>query len=50
MTTPVGGKDYQRTWTEFQGWFFNEKSCADFLEKLRWHDGFICPSCTHQAP
>jgi transposase-like protein len=31
---------------EFEKRFKTEKDCRDYLYKLRWPDGFICPRCT----
>ena len=36
---------YPRTWTEFLDWFDSEQACAAYLERLRWPQGFVCPSC-----
>ena len=30
---------------EFQGLFPDDAACAEYLEKLRWADGFVCPYC-----
>ncbi len=30
---------------EFQRLFPNEAACAEYLERARWRDGFICPHC-----
>ena len=30
---------------EFQRLFPDEAACAAYLEKARWEDGFVCPSC-----
>jgi len=30
---------------QFQQLFNNEKSCRDYLFKLKWPQGFICPKC-----
>ena len=43
--TPTGGKDYPSTWVQFLDWFHSEQACRDYLEKLRWPDGLICPKC-----
>ena len=43
--TPIGGKDYPTTWVQFLDWFHSEQACRDYLEKLRWPDGLICPKC-----
>ena len=42
---PVGGKDYPRTLQEFDEFFLSEAACTDFLRRLRWPDGFLCPVC-----
>src|SRR5271157_5322332 len=34
-----------RSLTEFQEEFPDEASCAAFLFRRRWPDGFVCPSC-----
>jgi hypothetical protein len=30
---------------EFDQWFSTEKDCLEYLQKLRWPDGFRCPGC-----
>jgi transposase-like protein/ribosomal protein L37AE/L43A len=42
---PVGGRDYPRTWPEFQRFFAGEEDCRAYLERLRWPRGFRCPAC-----
>ena len=42
---PVGGVDYPRTYQEFRDWFPDDAACVEYLGRLRWPDGFICPSC-----
>lgn len=42
---PIGGIDYPRTLQEFDEWFSTEQGCLDYLQRLRWPDGFICPVC-----
>ena len=42
---PVGGIDYPRTLGEFDEWFPTEAACVDFLQRVRWLDGFRCPAC-----
>jgi transposase-like protein len=32
---------------EFQNQFPDENACLDYLEKLRWPQGFRCPNCGH---
>ena len=41
----MGGIDYPETLQEFDEWFPTEQACLDYLEKLRWPDGFVCPVC-----
>jgi len=38
-------EDYPNNLMEFNRRFSKEKSCQEYLEQLRWPDGFICPSC-----
>ncbi len=42
---PVGGIDYPRTLQEFDKWFSTETDCIEYLKRLRWPEGFICPIC-----
>jgi transposase-like protein len=44
---PQAGSDYPGTWQEFDGWFVDNVACIEFLERVRWPDGFICPACGH---
>jgi len=43
--SPVAGRDYPKTWVEFEDWFASDQSCTAYLEKLRWPGGFCCPAC-----
>ncbi len=36
---------YPRSLGEFRSWFSNDTDCLDYLEWLRWPDGFVCPAC-----
>lgn len=36
---------FPRSLPEFQKLFPDEESCAMYLERVRWADGFACPSC-----
>lgn len=42
---PVAGRDYPRTWAEFLDWFPDDEACREYLEAIRWVEGFVCPSC-----
>ena len=38
-------EDYPRSQNEFELRFQTEAACLAYLAKLRWPEGFICPSC-----
>jgi len=42
---PVSGIDYPGTFQDFEHWFSTESACLEFIAKLRWPEGFICPGC-----
>jgi transposase-like protein len=37
--------DYPRTALELHDWFPTEQSCRDYLVRLRWPAGVVCPDC-----
>lgn len=39
-------EDYPRTVLELEERFATESACWDYLIKLRWPEGFICPRCS----
>lgn len=39
-------EDYPHTLKELENRFSNEASCGEYLYRLRWPDGFICPGCS----
>lgn len=43
--TPVAGTDYPKTHQQLQQWFADENDCLEYLERLRWPHGFVCPKC-----
>lgn len=47
MEPPRAGKHYPQSVGEFQSWFRTDADCLDYLEWLRWPDGFVCPRCDH---
>ena len=47
MTGPRGGVHYPRSVGEFQAWFRTDADCLDYLEWMRWPQGFVCPECGH---
>lgn len=44
-----GVEDYPRTLGEFEARFSTEAGCREYLERLRWPDGFRCPQCGGEA-
>jgi transposase-like protein len=44
-SSPIAGKDYPATWNAFLDWFPTEDACLQYLERLRWPEGFTCPGC-----
>ena len=47
MEQPRAGKHYPRFVGEFQAWFRTDADCLDYLDWLRWPEGFACPGCGH---
>jgi transposase-like protein len=39
------GGDYPGTLLEFEGRFATDQACRDYLVRLRWPHGFVCPRC-----
>ena len=44
---PVAGQDYPGSYAELRAWFDQDWKCLDYLDWLRWPDGFVCPRCGH---
>jgi transposase-like protein len=44
---PRASMHYPRSTGEFQSWFATDADCLDYLEWLRWPEGFVCPRCAH---
>jgi len=42
---PLAGQHYPRSTGDFLAWFGSDVDCLDYLEWLRWPDGFVCPRC-----
>lgn len=36
---------FPRTFEEFLEWFSTEDDCTEYLEWIRWSEGFVCPGC-----
>ena len=39
------GEDYPRNLPEFDARFATEEACREYLLKVRWPNGFVCPRC-----
>src|ERR1019366_5161140 len=39
------GADYPRTFQEVDEWFRGDAACREYIRRLRWPGGFICPHC-----
>ena len=50
IVTPEAGKDHPRNWNEFLDWFGSEEACLAYLERLRWPQEFVCPTCGVSQP
>ena len=42
----TAGRDHPRSLGELRSWFPTDADCLDYLEWLRWPDGFVCASCS----
>lgn len=42
---PVANRDYPADLAELRAWFPSDGACMDYLDWLRWPDGFRCPHC-----
>jgi transposase-like protein len=42
---PVAGKEYPGSYAELLAWFPDDDACLDYLDWLRWREGWRCPVC-----
>jgi len=42
---PLAGRDYPQSWNQFRAWFPDDSACLNYLRRLRWPEGFVCPAC-----
>lgn len=45
MDRPMEGRDFPGSLPEVRAWFRSDGDCVDYLDWLRWPDGFVCPWC-----
>jgi transposase-like protein len=43
------GRDFPRSYAQMRAWFDEDWKCLDYLDWLRWPDGFVCPHCASIA-
>lgn len=42
---PRAGVDYPGSYADLRSWFPDDRACLDYLDWLRWPQGFTCPLC-----
>jgi len=48
MEERTEGEDYPRTLGELEGRFTRQEACVEYLQRMRWPEGFRCPACGGQ--
>lgn len=46
VAEPVAGVDHPSTAAQLRRWFPDDDACREYLARLRWPDGFVCPACS----
>ncbi len=41
----LAGRDYPKSCADLRAWFDEDWKCLDYLDWLRWPEGFVCPWC-----
>ena len=49
LLRPAAGRHYPASTGELLAWFPTDADCLDYLEWLRWPEGFVCPGCGHRG-
>lgn len=49
IKNPVAGIHYPGSLPELRTWFVSDAACLDYLDWLRWPEGFLCPWCAGVA-
>src|SRR6266567_1215364 len=44
---PAMKEDFPKNELEFDSRFSHEPACQEYLFRLRWPEGFVCPDCGH---
>ena len=47
--SPRAGVEYPASYADVRSWYPTDAACLDYLDWLRWPDGFWCPVCRGQA-
>lgn len=42
-------EDYPRNLKELEDRFVSDAACLEYLGRLRWPEGFVCPTCGHRG-
>ncbi|MHB1510647.1 MAG: IS1595 family transposase [Acidimicrobiales bacterium] len=45
LERPAAGVHYPAKLADLRAWFSTDSACLDYLDWLRWPDGFVCPHC-----
>lgn len=45
LERPLAGVHYPGSLADVRAWFPDDAACLDYLDWLRWPDGFVCPHC-----
>ena len=43
--SPIAGSDYPGSYGDLLSWFPDDEACRDYLDWLRWREGWRCPAC-----
>ena len=41
----MSGRGFPRSYAQMRAWFDDDRKCLDYLDWLRWPEGFVCPRC-----
>ncbi len=47
MAHAAAGRDYPGSYADLRAWFADDEACLDYLDWLRWGEGWACPACSH---